>query len=226
MRISDLIIAIDGHSSSGKSTIAKQLAAKLNMKYIDTGAMYRAVTLTLVRKNIDFNDIERIKKVLSFTKIDFTNIKGKNTVFLDGENVEDEIRGLEVANNVSEVSTIPYVREFLVDMQRKMGKSGGVVMDGRDIGTVVFPNAHIKFFVTAEVEIRAKRRFDELKARGDEITYESVLSNLTKRDEIDSTRAHSPLKKAEDAILVDTGKLTRETQLEYVLDIVAKRVGS
>ncbi len=224
MKISDLIIAIDGHSSSGKSTVAKQLAAKLNIKYIDTGAMYRAVTLKLVRNNIDFNDIERIKGILSSTKIDFTNINGKNTVLLDGENVEDEIRGLEVANNVSEVSTIPFVRDFLVDMQREMGKSGGVVIDGRDIGTVVFPNAHIKFFVTADVEIRAKRRFDELKARGDDITYESVLSNLTKRDEIDSTRAHSPLKKAEDAILVDTGKLTRETQLEFVLEAVEQSV--
>ncbi len=225
MKISDLIIAIDGHSSSGKSTVAKQLAAKLNIKYIDTGAMYRAVTLKLVRNNIDFNDIVRIKKVLSSTKIDFTTINGKNTVLLDGENVEDEIRGLDVANNVSEVSTIPFVREFLVDMQRAMGKSGGVVMDGRDIGTVVFPNAHIKFFVTADVEIRAKRRFDELKARGDKVTYESVLSNLTKRDQIDSTRAHSPLKKAEDAILVDTGKLTRETQLEFVLEVVEQSAG-
>ncbi len=224
MNISDLIIAIDGHSSSGKSTIAKELAAKIGLKYIDTGAMYRGITLKLVQNKVNLDNLEKIEEILLSTKIDFTNKNGKNVLLLDDVDVENQIRGLEVADNVSEVSTIPIVRDFLVKMQREMGKSSGLVMDGRDIGTVVFPNANIKFFVTADVKVRAKRRFDELVAKGDNITYESVLSNLEKRDKIDSTREHSPLKKAEDAIVIDTENFTQKTQLEYVLNKVKEYI--
>ncbi len=219
-----LIIAIDGYSSSGKSTIAKSLAKKLKYIYIDTGAMYRAITYKLLKYNIDFNDIEKIKEILKNTNIDFIIKNDNNTILLDGECIEDKIRSLYISSHVSEVAVIPEVREFLVKIQRKLGEKGGIVMDGRDIGTVVFPNADLKFFIDADVDIRAKRRHLELETKtGEKIDFEEVKNNLLKRDKIDSTRKYSPLKLADDAIVVNTGNMTKEEQLQYILDIVKKK---
>lgn len=214
-----LIIAIDGHSSSGKSTVAKALAKKLNYKYIDTGAMYRAVTLKLLNNNIDFGDIDKIEQTLQNTVIDFYVSNDLNEIVLDGVCIENEIRSLLISNSVSEVATVPIIREHLVKIQQNIGKEGGIVMDGRDIGTVVFPNADFKFFVTADIDTRAERRYKELKAKGNnDSSFEAVKANLLKRDHIDSNREHSPLKIADDAIFINTEKMTREEQLIFVLD--------
>ncbi len=215
-----LIIAIDGFSSSGKSTIAKDVAKKLHYRYLDTGAMYRAVTYKILKHNIKLLDIDSIIKLLDDTSIDFKIVEGENHIFLDGVDIENKIRELEVANNVSEVSSIPTVRKFLVKLQQEIGKNGNIVMDGRDIGTVVFPNADIKFFVSASLDTRAKRRFEELKAKNNNknLNLEEVKDNLAKRDKIDSERKHSPLKVAKDAILLDTECMTKQEQLDFVLE--------
>jgi len=214
-----LIIAIDGHSSSGKSTVAKALAHKLNYKYIDTGAMYRAITYKLLKNKISFNDLDAIISILENTTIDFHVTDNTNEVLLDGVCIENKIRSLVVSNSVSEVATIPEIRKHLVKIQQKISNEGGIVMDGRDIGTVVFPNADFKFFVTADIETRAKRRYEELKSKGDKnVSFEEIKANLQKRDRIDSNREHSPLKIADDAIFIDTGKMTREEQLDFVIN--------
>ncbi len=215
-----LIIAIDGFSSSGKSTIAKDVAKKLHYRYLDTGAMYRAVTYKILKHNIKLLDIDSIIKLLDDTSIDFKIVEGENHIFLDGVDIENKIRELEVANNVSEVSSIPTVRKFLVKLQQEIGKNGNIVMDGRDIGTVVFPNADIKFFVSASLDTRAKRRFEERKAKNNNknLNLEEVKDNLAKRDKIDSERKHSPLKVAKDAILLDTECMTKQEQLDFVLE--------
>jgi len=219
-----LIIAIDGYSSSGKSTIAKSLAKKLGYIYIDSGAMYRAITYKLLKNNINAENIEEIKEILKNTSIDFSIQNGENIIFLDNECVEDKIRTLYISSHVSEISAIPEVREFLVKIQRELGKKGGIVMDGRDIGTVVYPNADIKFFIDADIEIRAKRRYLELKEKkGETVNLDKVKNNLIKRDKIDSSRAHSPLKLADDAIVINTDNMTKEEQLQYILDIVKKK---
>ena len=216
-----LIIAIDGFSSSGKSTIAKALAKSLNLKYIDTGAMYRAITFKLVLNNIQFDDLVKIEEILTTTTIDFSISNGE--IILDGKCIENKIRGLDVSNKVSEVSTIPIIRDFLVKIQRKLGISGGIVMDGRDIGTIVFPNAHLKFFIDANINVRANRRYEELISKGDtNIKLEDIKANLLKRDKIDSGREHSPLKIAPGSILINTEKLTKEEQLEFVIKEVQK----
>ncbi len=215
-----IIIAIDGHSSCGKSTLAKAIAEKLHYTYIDTGAMYRAVTYFLIENNIDYNDEEAVKKVLPQIDISFHH----GHTFLNGEDVEDKIREMEVSHAVSPVSTLSSVRRKLVEQQRKMGDGDtGIVMDGRDIGTVVFPNADLKIFLTAGTDVRAKRRFEELKQKGMEVTLEEVKENLMRRDYIDSSREDSPLSKAEDAILIDNSDLTKEEQLDFVLNLVNQR---
>lgn len=220
---SSFTIAIDGHSSCGKSTVAKDLAKELSFIYIDTGAMYRSVTLYALNNQLiasgKINEV-KLKSLLSNIQItfQFDAIKKQNVTFLNGENVEDQIRGLEVSQNVSKVSTLPFVRKHLVALQQEMGKDGGIVMDGRDIGTVVFPSADLKIFMTASPEIRAQRRFDELKAKGENISITDILDNVKQRDHIDSTREMSPLKQADDAIVLDNSNLTKNEQLDWIID--------
>ncbi len=228
MTVKKIIIAIDGHSSCGKSTMAKSIAQELGYVYIDSGAMYRVVTLYALRMNLINNgvpDTEKLIAELKNIKITFKwdEIAGKNTTFLNGENVEEEIRRLEVSQNVSPISTIAEVRHEMVKQQRVNGKNKGIVMDGRDIGTVVFPDAEMKIFMTASPEIRAQRRFDELKQKGIEVDFAEILQNVEGRDEIDSTREVSPLKKAEDALILDNSYLTREQQLKWTLDKVKEK---
>jgi len=221
-------IAVDGHSSCGKSTLAKDLAKYFGFLYIDTGAMYRAVTLFAIRKGVfknDKEDYDLLLKNLSEINIEFKQTsKDKTEIFLNGENVEYEIRNLEVSSKVSPIATVPEVRTLLVDLQRKMSENKSVVMDGRDIGTVVFPNAEVKLFVTADVETRAKRRFDELKQKDMDVDYESILKNITERDFIDQNREVSPLKKAEDAILIDNSTLSIKQQLDLAVKIIKEKI--
>lgn len=224
-----IIIAIDGHSSCGKSTMAKQLARELGYIYIDTGAMYRVVTLVALRNGWITNKIPDKPKVIAGLKDMHISFKwdekqGKNTTFLNGENVEEEIRQLEVSENVSPISTIAEVREEMVKQQRENGKNKGIVMDGRDIGTVVFPNAELKIFMTASPEVRAKRRYLELKGKGLDVSFEEVLANVEGRDKIDSSRAVSPLKQAGDALVLDNSSLSREEQLEWTINKVKEIV--
>jgi cytidylate kinase len=221
-----IIIAFDGHSSCGKSTLARDLAKKISYIYIDTGAMYRAITLKVIKKGISINNPKAIEKMLYGTKIEFRLIDGENHLFMDGQDVENQIRLPEVATLVSPVSEISSVRQFLVKLQQKSGEKKGVVMEGRDIGTVVFPKAELKFFVTADLKVRSKRRYEELQNMGTEISLRDVESNLSERDYIDSNRTDSPLKRAENAILVDTTGHTRESQLEFVYDIAKKMIDS
>ncbi|PKG52248.1 MULTISPECIES: (d)CMP kinase [Olleya] len=223
----NITIAIDGFSSTGKSTVAKQLAKHLGYIYVDTGAMYRAVTLYTMQNgwiDKDQFDVDALvsnldKIVISFT---FNPELGFAEVYLNGVNIEREIRTLEVSSFVSKVAAIPEVRYQLVKQQQKMGKDKGVVMDGRDIGTVVFPYAELKLFMTASADKRAIRRFDELIGRGDDVKYEDVLRNVKERDYIDSHREDSPLVQAEDAIAIDNSDLTLEQQFDTVLNLVNK----
>lgn len=224
-----LIIAIDGHSSCGKSTVAKQVAKQLNYTYIDSGAMYRAVTLFCIKNQLiegDKVDSEHLQKRIDEINIHFT-FDAKNhryLTWLNNELVEDAIRTIEVSDKVSPVSKIGFVREKLVYLQQKMGAKGGIVMDGRDIGTVVFPNADVKLFMTASVEVRAQRRYDELRAKGDNVSFSEVADNIAKRDFIDQNREISPLVQAADAIVIDNSELTREQQLDKIIDIVKHKL--
>ncbi|TWO32830.1 (d)CMP kinase [Seonamhaeicola sediminis] len=220
-----ITIAIDGFSSTGKSTIAKQVANHLGYIYVDSGAMYRAVTLYAMNQGIinkNGFDVETLIKKLKDIKISFKFNKdlGFAEVYLNGNNVEQTIRSLEVSRFVSKVAAVSAVRKKLVAIQRNIGKSKGVVMDGRDIGTVVFPDAELKLFMTASPETRAKRRFKELISRGDDVVYENVLKNVQERDYIDSNRKDSPLIKANDAIEIDNSNLSLEEQFEKVLQLV------
>lgn len=213
---SDIIIAIDGFSSSGKSTMARRLASEIGYRYIDTGSMYRAVTLYALDNGLIASDgtidTKGLIAALPEIEIDFEVEDGKQKTKLNGRIVEDEIRSLEVSNHVSPVAAIPEVRRALVDMQRAMGKTKRIVMDGRDIGTVVFPDAELKIFCNASPEKRAERRFEELKAKGAEVSYDEVLANIMERDRIDSTRAESPLRKADDAIMLDNSGMSIDEQ--------------
>lgn len=212
---------MDGHSSCGKSTMAKTLAKKIGYTYIDTGAMYRAVTLYAMRRGfIGKNGIdeESLRKELPLIKISFGHENGEQYTILNGENVERQIRGMEVSGNVSPISAIGFVREAMVELQREMGKKGAVIMDGRDIGTTVFPNAELKIFVTATDEIRARRRYDELVLKGDNPVYEDVLKNVRERDYIDSHRAVSPLRQADDAIVLDNSGMSYQEQDEWLME--------
>ncbi|NAS12079.1 (d)CMP kinase [Poritiphilus flavus] len=218
-----ITIAIDGYSSTGKSTLAKQLAKALGYVYVDSGAMYRAVTLFALRNgwfgNVE-EDIPALIQALPEVELEFryNDSLGFSEIFLNGENVEKQIRTLEVSGYVSPVSAIPEVRHKLVAIQQKMGENKGVVMDGRDIGTVVFPNAELKLFMTASPEIRAQRRYKELLERGEEVRFEDVLANVRERDYLDSHREISPLKKAEDAVEFDNGDMGLEEQFERIHD--------
>lgn len=212
-----IIVAIDGFSSCGKSSTAKEVATHLGYTYIDSGAMYRATTLYFLDHHVSLSNKKEILKALEEITIEFRLSKeGKNETYLNGLRVEDDIRTLRVANMVSEVSTIAEVRHAMVEQQRKMGKKRGVVMDGRDIGTVVFPNAELKIFMTADVAIRAHRRQVELLEKGQLFDFEEILANLQKRDHIDTTREESPLKRAEDAHLIDTSHMMLEEQIEML----------
>ena len=213
-----IIIAVDGYSACGKSTMAKSLAKKLGYVFIDTGAMYRAVTLYLLENNIDINDVAAVKDAIKNIHITFKRNKEskENEIYLNGKNVEHEIRSMEINKRVSQVSTIREVREFLVNQQRKIGRQKGVVMDGRDIGTTVFPDAELKLFITASFEERVKRRYKELKSKGISISKEEIRENLKERDYIDTHRAVSPLTKADDAILIDNTNLSPQEQLEMI----------
>ena len=216
-------VAIDGTSSSGKSTMAKALAKSVGYTYIDTGAMYRSVALFCLRHGLITDgkvDVERLLPMLPDINISFKIEDAKQITYLNGENVENEIRGLEVSNNVSLVAAIAEVRHAMVRLQQEMGKNKGVVMDGRDIGTVVLPDAEIKLYVTTSPEIRAKRRFDEMRAKGDtSVTLDDIIANVKMRDHLDTTRKESPLRKADDAVEVDSGKFaTAEEQIAWAVD--------
>lgn len=223
---SKIIIAIDGYSSCGKSTLAKQLAQELGYRYIDSGAMYRAITLYFLRNNIDLTDHEKVLPTLPDIHLafEYNEETGRSEIFLNDENVERYIRDMIVAEKVSEVAAIREVRTFAVAQQKKIGKKKGLVMDGRDIGTVVFPDAELKIFMTADLEIRVKRRFEELCEAGQAVAMEDVKHNLAMRDYIDSNREESPLRQAEDAVVLDNSNLTREEQLQVVLGWVQERV--
>lgn len=219
-----IVIAIDGHSSCGKSTIARDLADALDFLYIDTGAMYRAVTLHILKNNISLKDLTAIEQMLGVITLEFRKLNGKRELFLNGENVEGEIRTQKVAKWVSPVAEISLIRKKMVDLQRKMATGNNAILEGRDIGTVVFPNADYKFFVTANIHTRAKRRHLELLNKGFSIPIEQVQENLAERDRIDSSREDSPLTQTEDAILVDTTDHTRESQLDYILQVIKDRL--
>lgn len=217
-----ITIAIDGHSSCGKSTMAKDLAREVGYVYVDTGAMYRAVTLYALRHQLFTPDGAVIESALqeAMPQIEIGQqlVEGKTTTFLNGENVELEIRNLEVSNHVSPVAALPFVRTALVAQQQKMGREGGIVMDGRDIGTTVFPNAELKVFVTASAEVRAKRRYDELQQKGMPADYDDILKNVQERDYIDSHREVSPLRQADDALLLDNSNMTIAEQKQWLLE--------
>jgi cytidylate kinase len=226
-----IIIAIDGYSSSGKSTIAKEIAKILNYKYIDSGAMYRAVTLFAMRNNIiDTNthevNTEKLQESITQVHINFkyNPDKKKQETFLNGENIEDEIREMDVSNNVSFISKIAFVRERMVGFQQEMGSEKGIVMDGRDIGTVVFPDAKLKIFMNAKAEVRAERRYLELKEKKLDVSFQEILDNVKKRDHIDETRDESPLKKASDAVELDNSNMNRQEQLDWIVGLVKERI--
>lgn len=223
-----ITIAIDGHSSCGKSTMAKDLARRIGYVYIDTGAMYRAVTLFAMRHNLIANgQVDAAKLQEEMGNIHISLCLNPETqrpdTYLNGECVEREIRTMEVSRHVSLIAALPFVRSAMVEMQREMGKEKGVVMDGRDIGTVVFPHAELKIFVTASTEVRAQRRYDELTAKGEKCNYEEILENVKERDHIDSTRETSPLRQAEDAIVLDNTHMTIPEQENWLMEEYKKR---
>ena len=221
-----IIIAIDGWSSTGKSTLAKQLAKALKYIYVDSGAMYRAITLYFLRNHIDWTNTREVKKGLRQINIEFQNnpLTNASEIYLNGENVEYVIRDLVVAEKVSEIAAIKEVREFAVAQQQKLGDQKGIVMDGRDIGTVVFPNAELKIFMTADSSVRVERRFKELFEKNPNITIEEVKSNLEMRDYMDSHREISPLKKTKDSILLDNTNLTEKEQFQKTMELVEKKI--
>ena len=228
-----ITIAIDGHSSTGKSTMAKALAQRIGYAYVDTGAMYRAVTLYALRNKLikgETVDEKALKEHLKRGDIAITfrpTKEGKSVTVLNGKNVERYIRAMRVSNVVSIIAAIGFVRKAMVKQQQAMGKDKGVVMDGRDIGTVVFPDAEMKVFATASAEVRAQRRFNELRGKGDTTTtFEEVLANVTERDRIDSTRKESPLRQAEDAVVLDNSNMTIDEQNEWLYKLYLKRVRS
>ncbi|MGM9673051.1 MAG: (d)CMP kinase [Bacteroidaceae bacterium] len=223
-----ITIAIDGHSSCGKSTMAKDLAQKIGYVYIDTGAMYRAVTLYAMRHGLISEGkvkAEALQEEMSHISISFqlNTETNRPDTYLNGEYVEREIRTMEVSHHVSQIAALPFVRTAMVEMQREMGKEKGVVMDGRDIGTVVFPTAELKIFVTASAEIRAQRRYDELIAKGEKCQLADILENVKQRDYLDSTRETSPLRRADDAIVLDNSNMTIEEQSEWLMKEYLKK---
>jgi len=229
LRMNKIIVAIDGFSSCGKSTMAKDLAKEIGYIYIDTGAMYRTVTLYCIRKGFFSDkglDIEALRQCMPQIKISFLldSHTGRPDTYLNDRCVEDEIRSMEVSSKVSIVSTVDFVRSAMVAQQQEMGKQKGIVMDGRDIGTVVFPQAELKIFVTARADVRAQRRYDELKAKGSDPVYEEILQNVEERDRIDQTRAISPLRRAADALLLDNSDMTIAQQKEWLFSVFTEAV--
>ena len=227
-----IIVAIDGHSSCGKSTMAKSLAAQVGYIYVDTGAMYRAVTLFAMRQGL-FDaqgqpDAARLEALVPKIEVSFRLDPTTNLplVCLNGEVVEEEVRTLEVSSHVSAIAALPFVREALTRQQQRMGEEKGIVMDGRDIGTVVFPQAELKVFVTASAEVRAQRRFLELTAKGQTVAFEDILRNVQERDYIDSHREVAPLRQADDALVLDNSEMTREEQMQWLLDRFEERTGA
>jgi len=220
-----IIIAIDGYSGCGKSTTAKEVAKIFNYRYIDSGAMYRAVTLYFLEHHVAITNPKEVDKALDQIKISFrTNATGINDTYLNNLNVESEIREMRVADQVSEVSVLPIVRKAMVEQQRKMGKEKGIVMDGRDIGSTVFPQAELKMFLTANIFIRAYRRQQELMDSDELVDIETIVSNLQKRDQIDSTRKESPLIQANDSILLDTSHITIDEQVDEVVRLAVSKI--
>lgn len=217
MASTNTVIAIDGYSSCGKSTLAKALAKEIGFVFIDTGAMYRAVALYTIQNGISLDDLNAVNALIRDVSIELENHNGEAQVFLNGEDVSEPIRSMEVSSIVSQVAAIKSVRDRLVEMQQELGRKQNVVMDGRDIGTVVFPNADLKVFMTADKEVRAQRRFKELQAKGFQVTLEEVMENLLERDRIDTTRKESPLKMARDAIVLDNSQMDQAQQLQFVL---------
>ena len=227
-----IIVAIDGHSSCGKSTMAKSLAAQVGYIYVDTGAMYRAVTLFAMRQGL-FDaqgqpDAARLEALVPQIEVSFRLDPATHLplVCLNGEVVEEEVRTLEVSSHVSSIAALPFVREALTRQQQRMGEEKGIVMDGRDIGTVVFPQAELKVFVTASAEVRAQRRFLELTAKGQTVAFEDILRNVQERDYIDSHREVAPLRQADDALVLDNSEMTREEQMQWLLDRFEERTGA
>lgn len=224
--MSKIVIAIDGYSSCGKSTTAKAVAARMGYGYIDTGAMYRAVSLFFIQNHVALTNTKEVVDALNHLTISFLHNArtNKNETYLNGLNVEDEIRKMYISNFVSEVSTVPEVRHAMVAQQQKMGRRRGVVMDGRDIGTKVFPDAEVKVFMTADTLIRAKRRQAELLAKGELVNLDDIITNIEKRDRIDTSRAESPLTQAPDAALLDTSNMLIDDQVQWVIDLAHKRL--
>lgn len=224
----NIVVAIDGYSSCGKSTIARALARKLHFIYIDSGAMYRAVTLYFIRNNTDLGDHEAVKKALENIHLNFHSKDYQSHITLNDEDVSEEIRQMPVSEKVSEVSAIREVRLEMVRQQQRMGKMKNIVMDGRDIGTVVFPDADVKLFMTADPKVRAERRFKELQEKGENISLEEVFDNLAHRDYLDTTREESPLVRAEDAIILDNTAMNEDEQLNfaltYILPLIAEDI--
>ncbi len=224
----DIIITIDGYSSCGKSTLARQLAQKLNYRFIDSGAMYRAITLYFLRNHVDWNDDRKTRAALKNINLSFVYNprSGKSDIYLNDENVEAFIRDMLVSENVSAVAAIEAVRNFAVDQQKKMGEDKAIVMDGRDIGTTVFPNAELKIFMTADPAVRVERRYKELFEKNELLTVEEIKNNLEMRDYIDSNRKFSPLRKADDAVVLDNTKLNAEEQLQLALNWAEKIINA
>ena len=216
----NLVIAIDGPAGAGKSTISKLIAKNLGINYIDTGAMYRAITYKCIKEDIDVNDIQRVVDLCSRTDVDFVD----NYIYLDGQRLNEEIRSLQVSSRVSDVAKIPQVREFLLEKQREIGKRSDVILDGRDVGTHIFPDAKYKFFLNASAQERGRRRYQELIDKGQSVALEEIIEDIKKRDYIDSTRKVAPLVKADDAIEVDTTSMTIDQVVTYISDMV-RRIG-
>ena len=216
----NLVIAIDGPAGAGKSTISKLIAKNLGINYIDTGAMYKAITYKCIKEDIDVNDIQRVVDICSRTDVDFVD----NYIYLDGQRLNEEIRTLQVSSRVSDVAKIPQVREFLLEKQREIGKRSDVILDGRDVGTHIFPDAKYKFFLNASAQERGRRRYQELIDKGQSVVLEEIIEDIKKRDYIDSTREVAPLVKADDAIEVDTTSMTIDQVVTYISDMV-RRIG-
>ncbi len=218
--IKNIVVAIDGYSSCGKSTLAKALAKKLHFIYVDSGAMYRAVTLYFLRNDTDLKNHNLIIEALEHIDLNFHSRDYQSHILLNGEEVSEEIRQMPVSENVSLIASIKEVRKAMVRKQQKMGKSKNMIMDGRDIGTTVFPNAQVKLFMTADPKIRAERRYNELKAKGENVSLEEIFDNIAHRDFLDTTREESPLMRAKDAIILDNTNLTEEQQLAFAMEQV------
>lgn len=216
----NLVITIDGPAGAGKSTISNLIAKNLGINYIDTGAMYRAITYKCIKEDIDVNDIQRVVDLCSRTDVDFVD----NYIYLDGQRLNEEIRTLQVSSRVSDVAKIPQVREFLLEKQREIGKRSDVILDGRDVGTHIFPDAKYKFFLNASAQERGRRRYQELIDKGQSVVLEEIIEDIKKRDYIDSTREVAPLVKADDAIEVDTTSMTIDQVVTYISDMV-RRIG-